>query len=81
MQNEKKELLKKFKVIVDDLMDHYEEYTDEEKTQIKEIFQKVADLNAILDKYDIDVSSNWEEYCDLVSRYFVAAQKFVGLKP
>jgi uncharacterized protein YoxC len=74
MQKEKKELLKKFKVIVDDLMDHYEEYTDEEKAQIKEIFQKVADLNAILDKYDIDVSSNWEEYCDLVSRYFVAAQ-------
>ena len=73
-QKEKKELLKKFKVIVDDLMDQYEEYTDEEKTQIKEIFQKVADLNAILDKYDIDVSSNWEEYCDLVSRYFVAAQ-------
>lgn len=74
MQKEKKELLKKFKVIVDDLMDHYEEYTDEEKTQIKEIFQKAADLNAILDKYDIDVSSSWEEYCDLVSRYFVAAQ-------
>ena len=74
MQKEKKELLKKFKVIVDDLMDHYEEYTDEEKTQIKEIFQKVADLNAILDKYDIDASSNWEEYCELVSRYFVAAQ-------
>ena len=67
-------MLKKFKVIVDDLMDHYEEYTDEEKTQIKGIFQKVADLNAVLDKYDIDVSSNWEEYCDLVSRYFVAAQ-------
>ena len=67
-------MLKKFKVIVDDLMDQYEEYTDEEKTQIKEIFQKVADLNAILDKYDIDVTSNWEEYCDLVSRYFVAAQ-------
>ena len=44
------------------------------KTQIKVIFQKVADLNAILDKYDIDVRSNWEEYCDLVSRYFVAAQ-------
>lgn len=74
MQNEKKKLLKTFKTVIDDLMDHYEEYTDEEKTQIKEIFQKVADLNAILDKYDIDVSSNWEEYCDLVSRYFVAAQ-------
>lgn len=74
MKNEKKELMKKFKVVIEDLLDHYEEYTDEEKTQIKEIFQKVADLNAILDKYDIDVSSNWEEYCDLVSRYFVAAQ-------
>lgn len=74
MKTEKKELVKKFKAVIDDLMDHYEEYTDEEKTQIKEIFQKVADLNAILDKYDIDVSSNWEEYCDLVSRYFVAAQ-------
>ena len=47
MQNEKKDLLKKFKVIVDDLMDRYEEYTDEEKAQVKEIFQKVATLNAI----------------------------------
>ena len=28
MQNEKKELLKKFKTVIDDLMDHYEEYTD-----------------------------------------------------
>jgi hypothetical protein len=55
MQNEKKDLLKKFKVIVDDLMDHYEEYTDEEKAQVKEIFQKVAALNAILDKYDTAV--------------------------
>ena len=58
----KKELLKKFKVIVDDLMDHYEEYTEEEKSQIKEIFQKVATLNTILDKYDMEVKFDWEEY-------------------
>ena len=70
MQNEKKELLKKFKAIVDDLMDHYEEYNDEEKVQIKEIFQKVADLNAVLDKYDIETEFSWEEYCDTVCRYF-----------
>ena len=31
MQNEKKELLKKFKTVIDDLMDHYEEYTDGRK--------------------------------------------------
>ena len=62
MSNEKKDLLKKFKVVIDDLMDNYEDYTDEEKAQIKEVFQKVADLNTILDKYDIDVKFDWEEY-------------------
>ena len=62
MQNEKKELLKSFKKVIDDLMDHYEEYTDEEKAQVKEIFQKVADLNTILDKYDIETKFDWDEY-------------------
>ena len=62
MKKEKKELMKKFKVVVEDLLDNYEEYTDEEKAQIKEIFQKVAELNTILDKYDIDVKVDWEEY-------------------
>ena len=66
MQNEKKELLKKFKTIIDDLMDHYEEYTEEEKTRIKEIFQKVAELNTILDKYDIEVEFDWKEYFALL---------------
>ena len=73
MQNEKKELLKKFKTVIDDLMDHYDEYTDEEKAQIKEIFQKVADLNAILDKYDIDVKIDWNEYIILLGQCFDAA--------
>jgi hypothetical protein len=70
MKKEKKELLKKFKVVIDDLMDHYEEYTDEEKAQIKEIFQKVADLNTILDKYDVEAKFDWEEYFSLVGQYF-----------
>mgnify|MGYP003490385325 CR=1 FL=1 len=70
MQNEKKELLKKFKAIVDDLMDNYEEYTDEEKVQIKEIFQKVAELNKILDKYDTEVKIDWQEYFILMGQYF-----------
>ena len=62
MKTEKKKLLKKFKVLIEDLLDHYEEYTEEEKAQIKEIFQKTAELNAILDKYDIDVKFDWNEY-------------------
>ena len=70
MKNEKKELLKNFKVVIEDLMDHYEEYTEQEKAQIKEIFQKVADLNTILDKYDIDVKLDWEEYSAAYGHFF-----------
>ena len=70
MQNEKKELLKKFKTVIDDLMDHYEEYSNEEKAQIKEIFHKVAELNTILDKYDIEVKIDWNEYFTLLGHCF-----------
>ena len=70
MKNEKKELLKKFKSIIDDVMDHYEEYTDEEKAQVKEIFQKAAELNTILDKYDIEIQFDWAEYSAVYGQYF-----------
>ena len=70
MKKEKKELLKKFKVVVDDLLDNYEQYTEEEKAQVKEVFQKVADLNAVLDKYDLEKLSYWDEYCVAVAQYF-----------
>ena len=67
---DKKELAKGFKVIVEDLLDNYEKYTDEEKAQIKELFQKAAELNAILDKYDVEKKFNWQEYFIAVGRYF-----------
>lgn len=70
MKSEKKELIKKFKVVIEDLLDNYEMYTDDEKTQIKEIFQKVADLNTILDKYDVDVKFDWAEYLSACGQYF-----------
>ena len=47
-------------------MDHYEEYTEEEKMRIKEIFLKVAELNTLLDKYDIEVKFDWKEYFALL---------------
>ena len=72
MKKEKKKLIKKFKVVIEDLLDNYEEYTDEEKAQIKEIFQKVAALNTVLDKYDTDVKFDWEEYFILMGQYFDA---------
>ena len=70
MANEKKELIKNFKEIIDDLMDNYEQYTDAEKAQIKEIFEKTVALNTILDKYDIETKFNWEEYVLAVGQYF-----------
>ena len=46
--------------------------TKEEKAQIKELFDKVSALNAILDKYDVEPSHSWQEYFNSVSRYFGA---------
>ena len=70
MKAEKKELIKKFKVVIDDLMDNYEKYTDEEKAQVKEIFEKVAALNTILDKYDVEKKFDWTEYLSACGQYF-----------
>ena len=68
----KKALIKNFKTVIEDLLDNYEKYTEEEKTQIKELFQQVSALNKILDKYDIETEFDWQEYFDTVSRYFGA---------
>ena len=70
MKTEKKELMKNFKALIEDLLDNYDKYTDEEKAQIKELFQKVAELNTILDKYDIDTKFNWTEYIAACGQYF-----------
>lgn len=72
MKSEKKELIKKFQAVVKDLLDHYEKYTDEEKAQIKDLFQKVADLNTLLDKYDIETKFDFTEYLASCSQYFDA---------
>ncbi|MBE7083376.1 MAG: hypothetical protein E7373_02080 [Clostridiales bacterium] len=70
MKKEKKELVKKFKVVIEDLLDNYEEYTEEEKAQVKEIFQKVADLNKVLDKYDVAKASYWSEFLAAYGQFF-----------
>ena len=72
MKNEKKELIKNFKILIEDLLDNYEKYTEEEKAQIKELFDMASALNAILDKYDIETEFCWPEYFDSVSKYFGA---------
>ena len=73
MKKERKELVKNFKKVIEDLLDNYDKYTAEEKAQIKEIFEKTAALNTILDKYDEEKESFWQEYCELVNKYFTDA--------
>jgi hypothetical protein len=67
---EKKELVKGFKKIIEDLLDNYDKYTDAEKAQVKELFEKASALNAILDKYDVEYKFDWNEYFNSVGRYF-----------
>ena len=70
MKKEKKELLKNFKAVVEDLLDNYEQYTDEEKAQVKEIFEKAVALNKVLDKYDIEKGTYWVEFFAAYGEFF-----------
>ena len=51
-------------------MDHYENYTEEERAQIKAIFQKVAELNSVLDKYDTEEKPYWTDFLDAYGQFF-----------
>ena len=70
MKKEKKELFKHFKAVVEDLLDNYEQYTDEEKAQVKEIFEKAVALNKVLDKYDIEKGTYWVEFFAAYGEFF-----------
>ena len=72
MQSEKKQLVKSFKSLIEDLLDNYDKYTDEEKAQVKEVFEKASELNVILDKYDIEIDFDWQEYFNSISGYLGA---------
>ena len=72
MKTEKKELIKNFNALIEDLLDNYDKYTDEEKEKVKEIFTKASELNEILDKYDIQTKFSWDAYFECVGRYLGA---------
>lgn len=66
---DKKELTKQFNVLIEDLLDNYDKYTDEEKAQVKELFNKAAELNAVLDKYDVEHKFDWKGYFVTLGQY------------
>lgn len=69
---EKKELVKGFKTIIEDLLDNYDKYTDEEKAKVKDLFLRASELNVILDKYDVEHKFDWDQYFLSAGRYFDA---------
>ncbi|MBO5776935.1 MAG: hypothetical protein J6V77_04885 [Clostridia bacterium] len=70
MKKERRVLLKKFSAVVKDLLDNYDQYTDEEKEQVKSVFQKAVELNTVLDKYDVVEKLYWKEFIDAYGKYF-----------
>lgn len=66
---DKKELTKQFNILIEDLLDNYDKYTDDEKAQIKELFKKASELNTILDKYDIKHKFDWDKYFSSLGKY------------
>ena len=72
MKKENKALIKKFKVVIEDLLDNYEKYTEEEKAQVKEVFQKVADLNDAVENNTIYLINNPDaEIKNIDGQYFI----------
>jgi hypothetical protein len=70
MKKERKELMKKFDAVVEDLLDNFDKYTEEEKQQIRDVFNKVAELNKALDKYDVETKITWMDYVESMNQYF-----------
>ena len=66
---DKKELTKQFNVLIEDLLDNFDKYTDEEKAQVKDLFNKAAELNAVLDKYDVEHKFDWKGYFVTLGQY------------
>jgi hypothetical protein len=49
---------------------HPEKYTEAERKQIRELFNKAAELNKVLDKYDVEKKINWFEFLEVSNKYF-----------
>lgn len=50
--SQKNKLVKNFKKLINDIMDNYENYSDDEKEEIKKLFECALNLNDKLEKYD-----------------------------
>jgi len=70
MAKSKKEITKKLKEVVDDLMDNYDKYTDSEKLQVKEQMENMIKLNKSLDIYDPWITKVFDKIMDAFNDFF-----------
>lgn len=70
MANTKKEITKKLKEVVDDLMDNYEKYNDSEKEQVKNQMRQMINLNKSLDKYDPWITRIFDKIMEAFNDFF-----------
>lgn len=70
MANSKKEITKKLKEVVEDLMDNYEKYTEFEKEQVKNQMQQMINLNKSLDKYDSWITRVYDKIIEAFNDFF-----------
>lgn len=70
MANSKKEITKKLKEVVEDLMDNYEKYTESEKEQVKNQMQQMINLNKSLDKYDPWITRVYDKIIEAFNDFF-----------
>lgn len=70
MANSKKEITKKLKEVVEDLMDNYEKYTESEKEQVKNQMQQMINLNKSFDKYDSWITRVYDKIIEAFNDFF-----------
>lgn len=57
----KKTLIKEFKALIEDIMDNYDKYNDDEKKQVKNALETLQNLNSNLDKYDAKLQNEFDK--------------------
>jgi DNA-directed RNA polymerase specialized sigma54-like protein len=70
MANSKKDITKKLKQVVDDLMDNYEKYNDSEKLQVQNQLKQMINLNKSLDKYDPWITRVFDSIMEAFNDFF-----------
>ena len=78
MANTKKELNKQIDLLVEDILDNYDKYSDEDKLRVKNLIEQMTKLNGVLDKYDKKKKSFWDKLTEAFNNFFGVKWKANG---